>query len=42
MSEGDHSAGSLLLDDQVVLDRGYSIDSTLYSSPFLYSDPALA
>jgi hypothetical protein len=29
----DHSAESLLLDDQVVLDQGCSIDSTSCSSP---------
>ena len=33
MGEGDHSAELLLLDDQVVLDQGCSIDSTSYSSP---------
>jgi hypothetical protein len=33
MGEGDHSAESLLLDDQVVLDQGCSIGSTSYSSP---------
>jgi hypothetical protein len=33
MGGGDHSAESLLSDDQVVLDQGCSIDSTSYSSP---------
>ena len=33
MDGGDHSAESLLLDDQVVLDQGCSIGSTSYSSP---------
>jgi hypothetical protein len=37
MGEGDHSAESLLLDDQVVLDRVYSIDSTSCSFPSWYA-----